>query len=121
MKATDSSEYKQIGLRIREIRTGKKMSQQELAAAADISLPHISEIELGKSRMQAGTLKRIAEALQVSTDFLLRPNVPEVNAIYQAEFHELLSDCTPSEIDSIFKIVREVKATMRAHSGKDTE
>ena len=34
----------QIGERIRDARMAKKMSQQELAAKANISLPHISDI-----------------------------------------------------------------------------
>lgn len=110
-----------IGARIREVRLKKKMSQQELGAAANVSLPHISEIELGKSQMRLSTFIRIAEALQVSTDYLIRPNVPEVNAIYQSEFEEIISDCSPMEIDSIFRIVRELKATMRANKDKYSE
>ena len=39
-------EYEQIGLRIRNARVDRKMSQAELAAKANISLPHISSIEL---------------------------------------------------------------------------
>lgn len=117
MAVNSSDEYKQIGVRIREARIKRKMSQQELAVAADLSLPHISVIELGKCKMQLSSFIRIAEALQMSADELLRPNVPGVNAIYQSEFQEIIGDCTPAEIDSIFKIVREVKTTL--HSQKE--
>jgi hypothetical protein len=55
---------------------------------------------------------RIAEALQVSADSLLRPNVPGVTNLYESEFSEILNDCTPSQMDSILKIVRELKQTM---------
>ena len=55
----------------------------------------------------------ITEALQVSADVLLRTNIPEVNGIYQGEFKDLLADCSPAEIDSILKIVKELKTTMR--------
>ena len=41
------TELKQIGARIRAARLDQKLSQQELAEASGISLPHISEIELG--------------------------------------------------------------------------
>lgn len=114
MSAIDDN-YKQIGMRIKEARLKKKMSQQELGAAANVSLPHISEIERGKSRMQIATFVRIAEALQISTDVLLRPDIPEVHFIYQTEFQEILSDCSPAEIDSIMKIVQELKRTMRTN------
>ena len=43
-------EYEQIGARIRNARIERKMSQAELAAKANISLPHISSIELGKTK-----------------------------------------------------------------------
>lgn len=60
-----------------------------------------------------GSEIRIAEALQVSTDTLLRPDIPQVNHLYQAEFEELLGDCSPDEIESILKIVKEVKVATR--------
>ena len=50
--------------------------------------------------------------LQVSADVLLRTDIPEVNTLYKSEFAEVLADCTPSEIDSILKIVKEVKRSM---------
>lgn len=109
--------YQKIGARIREVRIEKKMSQADLAEKAHMSLPHISEIELGKTRMLLSTFVQITEALQVSADSLLRPNTPESKNIYTSEFASLLSDCTPAEIDSILKIVKEVKASM--HSKKD--
>ena len=88
------------------------MSQAELAAKANISLPHISDLELGKSRMMLASFVRITEALQVSADSLLRPDIPEVKNLYQSEFADILDDCTPAEIDSILKIVKELKTTM---------
>jgi len=106
------AEYKRIGARIREIRLSKKMSQADLAVQAHISLPHISDIERGKSKMMLTTFIRITEALQVSADVLLRPDIPEVNSIYQNEFADILGDCSPSEIDAILRIVKELKETL---------
>lgn len=94
------------------IATSQYMSQADLATKSDISLPHISEIELGKSSMRLSSFIRIVEALNVSSDYLLRANVQEVNNIYQTEFAEILADCTPTELDSILKIVKELKTTM---------
>ena len=106
--------YQKVGQRIKEIRLQKKMSQADLSVAAKISLPHISDIERGKAKMQLATFTRLAEALQISTDVLLRPDIPEVNSLYQGEFGELLKDCTPDEIDTIFRIVKEIKHSLKA-------
>ena len=102
-----------IGKRIRDIRKKRKLTQADLARIADMQAPNISELENGKTQMQLLTFIRIVEALQVSADEILRANVPSVNEIYQAECIELLRDCSPREMESIMKIIRELKATMR--------
>ena len=119
MTEHDLTESQLIGSRIRDARINRRMSQADLAAKANISLPHISNIEKGKTSMKLETFIRIIEALQVSADSLLRPDVPEVRpdvpevrSLYQSEFDELLADCSPKELDSILKIVRELKSTM---------
>ncbi len=106
-----------IGSRIRAIRQSQRLSQAALAEKAHLSLPLISSIELGKSTMLVTTLLRITEALQVSADELLRPDVPSVNGIYQNEFADLLGGCTPEEIESIIKIVKEL--IERMHTKKE--
>ena len=113
-------ENKNIGMRIREIRVQKHMSQANLADKANISLSQVSDIENGKSAMRLATFIRIVEALQVSADVLLRSDIPEVNNIYRSEFAELLEDCSPSEIDSILKIVKEVKRSMHLTKSNDS-
>lgn len=113
MEENKYAEYEVIGMRIRTIRKQRGMSQSDLAEKARLSLPQIGAIELGKTRMLLGSFIRIAEALQVSTDSLLRPDIPQVNQLYQTEFEELLGDCSPEEIDSILKIVKEVKVATR--------
>ena len=113
------NERQLIGSRIREARVGRRMSQADLAAKANISLPHVSAIETGQTNMKLESFIRIIEALQVSADSLLRPDVPEVRSLYQSEFDELLADCSPKELDSILKIVREVKSTMTRREDND--
>lgn len=102
----------EIGKRIREFRVKKNMSQAALADKANVSLSQISDIERGKTSMRLTTFIGIVEALQVSADVLLRTDIPEVNTLYKSEFAEVLADCTPSEIDSILKIIKEVKRSM---------
>ena len=103
----------EIGERIRDARMAKKMSQQELATKANISLPHISDIEHGKQSMKLITFVRIIEALQVSADEILRADVPAVYQLYQNEFSRIVEDCTPAEIESLKRILLQVKQSMR--------
>lgn len=53
---------------VRVYRTYRGMSASELAEAASISQPYLSEIESGKKKGSVDVLKRIATALRVELD-----------------------------------------------------
>ena len=58
-------DLRMVGLRIREIRTNKNLTQEELAELADISVTHISALERGVKNANLSTFVAIANALQV--------------------------------------------------------
>jgi len=55
-----------IGARIKELRSEKGMSQQELAAALDYEKSNMSRLESGKINPRIGTLYKVASVLKVS-------------------------------------------------------
>ncbi len=57
--------------RLRKMREIRRMSQSTLGYLAGCGQTKISAYELGKSRPLFQTLVRLADALQVSTDYLL--------------------------------------------------
>ena len=95
-----------IGRRIADLRREVGLTQGELAEKADISVVHLSNIELGKKTPGLSTLIRIAEALDVATDWILRANTP-------GTIGELLDDCTNDEMLSLLRILEEVKKAIR--------
>lgn len=56
--------------RIREIRLGKRMTQIELAKAANVSQPYLHDLEAQARKGKPETLERIAEALGVTVSEL---------------------------------------------------
>lgn len=108
-----------IGARIRKARLVQRMSQAELAEKTSISLPHISVIELGKADIRLQAFIRIIEALQVSADMILKANVPTVSQLLVLEYTDLLSDCTPEEIQALITITKQLKTTMRTHTKEE--
>lgn len=64
-------DYRRLGQRIRAARLRLGLTQERLAEAAGISVPHLSNIENGKKRLGLETLLRIALALGVTPDRLL--------------------------------------------------
>ena len=67
----DKDALKQIGSRIREIRTKKEISQETLANSCDIDYSQVNRMELGKVNFGVSYLFRIAEALEVDPKELL--------------------------------------------------
>ena len=109
----DNGINEEIGKRIREVRLSRKISQQELATRANISLNHVSDIERGKKALKLVTFVRIIEALQVSADTILRADVPEVNQLYQTEFSRIIEDCSASEVETLKQFMLQLKDALR--------
>jgi len=63
--------------RLRELRTQRKLSQTELGHMVDLHYTHIGRYERGISRSSADTLKRLADALGVSADYLVDGSTEE--------------------------------------------
>ena len=62
---------KQVGLNVRRIRHEKNWSQEELAFQSGIHQTYISGVESGKRNPTVAVLKRLADALGVSSATLL--------------------------------------------------
>ena len=64
---------KPVGLpvRLKELRRQKNLSQQELGDKVEVHYTHIGRYERGQSKPSTDTLKLLAEALGVSSDYLL--------------------------------------------------
>jgi transcriptional regulator with XRE-family HTH domain len=74
--------------RLRELRTSKGMTLEEVATSARIDVSTLSRLESGKRRLALDHLPRLAEALAVSTDDLLRePERPDPRVRGTAHTH----------------------------------
>lgn len=60
-----------LQIRIRKLRTERKWSQQDLSKRVGVSQPTIAEYEKGKINPSRETCARIAQAFEVSLDYLL--------------------------------------------------
>ena len=61
-----------LGDNMKRIRTKKKMSQGDIARALEVDRGYISNIENGKKNPTIATIAKIAEALKVSPNELLK-------------------------------------------------
>ena len=113
MRENSRIDIPELGARIRQARTARSMSQLDLAEACGISVPYVSDIERGKKCFSVDILLRIALALQVSADWLLRLDIPQTDYAYHAEAAELLADCSQEEAVLLLECIRSMKESIR--------
>ena len=94
---------KDVGSRIREVRKSKHLSQDALAEMVKISASHMSDIENGKTNIGLDVFMRLTEALQVSSDWIPRTNVPAVAHLQSGEIADILSDCSVKHSGNVWQ------------------
>ncbi len=106
-----NTELQQIGSRVKQARLAKHMTQQQLAEAADMSVSFLSNIENGRQSMNLRALIAISDALNVSSDSLIR-EVPRTASHIAEEIEKELTSCTPKEREAILQLVKLMKASL---------
>ena len=61
----------EVGARITELRKQRGYTREKLSELADVSVQFLADIEKGRKSMTIATLKRIAAALLVPTDYIV--------------------------------------------------
>lgn len=70
----------EVGLRIKQCRRDKKLTQEKFAEMIDMSPHYVYEIERGSKAMSIHTLNNIVTCLEVSADYILYGNKSPQNA-----------------------------------------
>ena len=103
-----------IGLRIRNIREKKKITQIALSEMVGISDRELSNIEAGKVNPRFHTVHAISYALGVSLDYLSAGILSSEKDIY---IYELINQVKNLEISEIQHIIRYVDLYSQDKSG----
>ncbi len=72
VQANEDSVDARVRRRLRELRTERGLTLEDVATRAQIDVSTLSRLESGKRRLALDHLPRLAEALSVSTDDLMR-------------------------------------------------
>ncbi|MBE5952098.1 MAG: helix-turn-helix transcriptional regulator [Lachnospiraceae bacterium] len=108
-----SVNFKLIGRRVREVRTERGISQQELAARCKTSAQYLSQIENGRKQASLQVLVAVAEVLEISLNELLTGNQVNNPLEYQRDMVRLLADCSSYEKRVLFEMLLSMKAVLR--------
>ena len=92
---------KAVGIRIKEAREAKGFTQEQLAEIVGLSPTHISVIERGVKAPKLETFVEIANALGVTSDFLLLDVLDNSLQIAATELSEQIKRLSPKEQQKI--------------------
>lgn len=102
-------DYEMISNRIRQTRTGKGMSQRELADKLGVSKEYISRMECGHAKLNnIEVIDRISEILDVPFEYLVKGIVVASDEYMRDEIAEILKGCSPERKKTIIKIANLV-------------
>ena len=96
---------KDFGLRVKEIRQNKGITQYQLAEAVGIDPKHISHIETGGSFPKADLIEKLANALNVEymEFFKTEHLIPRQNLL--SKINAILDCADNNELKKIYKII----------------
>ena len=99
---------KDLGLRIRQLRNEKHMSQEELAFKAGISPAHLGQIERAVKNPTIDTIGKIASALDVPVTELFSSDwiAPVPQNLIIGKINAQLIDMSEEEQKDILRIIR---------------
>lgn len=104
-------DYSVIGKRIREARLKQNLKQEDLAYKLDVSVPFMSRIEKGSSKINLKRLTQIADILNISPGELLTGYSICSNDYLKEDFRMILEKCTLKQQELIYKISELVSKT----------
>ena len=95
---------KKLGIRIKELRRQRGLTQAQLAEMIGIHSKTQSFIETGKTYPSAETIEAYAKVLNIDVaDVLYIGDVQKVEDDYLFELHKLINKASKKQIELIFK------------------
>ena len=104
-------DYQAIGQRIRKIRKARNLSQEKLSELVDISVPHMSHIETGNTKLSLPVFVALTEVLDIRADELLYDPTPDHDSILQ-EITAVINSCTPQQARCITDMAKAMKVSL---------
>ncbi|MCI9033507.1 MAG: helix-turn-helix transcriptional regulator [Lachnospiraceae bacterium] len=98
-------DYAKLGLRIKELRIKKGLTQDNLAELVGCNTSHISNIENNHTKVSLNVLLSIANTLNTSIDYLLANQYDNSQLALDNEILRAIKDCDNQKKEKILKII----------------
>lgn len=98
-------DYKALGVRIKEVRLNRGLTQDNLAEMVGCNTSHISNIENSYTKLSLNVLLAIANSLDTSVDYLLYNQVNDTSSALNKEILRVLQNCDDGKKERILKMI----------------
>lgn len=99
---------KKLGLKMKELRKRKGLTQEELAELIQMEQNSISVMESGRNFPTLGTLEKIAKVLDVNlSDFFDYDYIEDIDVI-KASTEDIISKMDDKQLRQLFKYVKSI-------------
>lgn len=98
-------DYAKLGLRIKEIRTSRGLTQEKLAELVSCNTSHISNVENNHTKVSLNVLLAIANTLNTSIDYLLSDQYENTSLALDNEILRAIKDCDNEKKKKILKMI----------------
>ena len=105
--------YKLLGSRVREQRMKKGITQEQLAELCNISSSYIGIIERGDKKLSVETLVKVANTLNVSTDYLLLDSLQLTPDARTGELASAINGLKPDEVNMVLDVVKTLASHLK--------
>lgn len=96
---------KDFGLRIKELRNKKGITQYQLAEMVGIDPKHMSHIETGRSFPKADLIEKFADTLDINYTELFKTQHFNNREILLQKLDNYLQNATDNELQVIYKLI----------------
>lgn len=101
-------DYKKLGERMRKERLSLGMTQEVLSEKAGISVSFLGQIERGERKPSLETVINIANALQVTVDFLLTDSYQTASRSLVDELAYLVRETPEKDIKTVIEVTKTI-------------
>lgn len=97
-----------IGMRIKEARKKKGLTQEQLVEKMGVSIAYLSKVETGKIHINLERLSQICAILGITEGEILNGVSNHSEKYLNSEFHDLLRKCSPQKQKLAYQILQVI-------------
>ncbi|PXV87742.1 DNA-binding XRE family transcriptional regulator [Lachnotalea glycerini] len=98
--------FDKIGLKIKEARMARNLTQENVADEVGINTSHVSNIETNKTKVSLSTLVLICNALDVSVDYILESELKNSSSAIEREIINEIQNFDNMKKEQLLRIAK---------------